>query len=218
MNHKSSLSTIGHSFLTACGIKIASFIKISYIIGSHAAFFSASSIALPLMGSFSRIPAITMSCAFGFMIRLALGASVLPMLAYWVPGLCAALYWQMPSKIYRAGLPLLCMALFLVHPVGIAAAPYAFYWFIPFVIAFIKSENIWTHALASTFTAHAIGSVIWLYTMPITAAMWLALIPIVACERMLYAAGIVVGHAVIAWCIRKRELPIKEHILNTIHA
>ena len=35
------------------------------------------------------------------------------------------------------------------------------------------------------------------FTLAMTATAWIALIPIVACERMLYAAGIVVGHAVI---------------------
>jgi hypothetical protein len=193
-----SPSSYMRSFLTACGIKAASILKTSYIVGSHAAFFSASSIAMPLMGAWSSIPAIVMTFAFGFAVRMALGASLLPMFAFWVPGLCAALYWQLPSRFYRAGLPLLCMILFLSHPTGIAAAPYAFFWFIPMLIAFRTSNSIWHHALASTFIAHAVGSVIWIYTVPMSAAVWLALIPVVACERALYTAGIVMGHSVIS--------------------
>jgi hypothetical protein len=111
------------------------------------------------------------------------------------------------------GLPLLCMALFVSHPVGAAAAPYAFYWFIPMIIAMMRTENIWLHSLASTFTAHAVGSVIWLYTMPMTPAAWLALIPLVACERILYASGIVVGHSVIAWCVSKRNVESRRSVL-----
>ncbi len=203
MNFKSSyFYTLARSFVTACGIKGASLLKTSYIVGSYAAFFSASSIALPLMGAWSNIPVIVTTCAFGFLVRLALGASLMPMFAYWVPGLCAALYWQLPSKFYRLGLPLLCMILFVSHPVGAAAAPYALYWFIPLMIAMMSSRTIWLDALASTFTAHAVGSVIWLYTVPMTAAAWMALIPMVACERMLYASGIVVGHAVISYVSR----------------
>ncbi len=202
MNYKSSsLYAMARSLVTASGIKVASLLKFSYIVGSHAAFFSASSIAIPLMGAWSRISNILMTCALGFAVRLAFGASLLPMLAYWIPGLCAALYWQMPSKMYRFGLPLLCMILFLVHPVGAAAAPYAFYWFIPLFIAMMRNRTLWHDALASTLTAHAVGSVIWLYTVPMSAAAWIALIPIVACERMLYASGIVVGHAVISYLI-----------------
>ncbi len=202
MNYKSSsFYAIAQSMIIACGIKVAAFLKFSYIVGSHAAFFSASSIAMPLMGAWSRIPAILMTCAFGFAVRLAFGASLLPTFAFWIPGLCAALYWQMPSKIYRLGLPLLCMILFITHPVGAAAAPYAFYWFIPIFIAMMRNRTLWHDALASTFTAHAVGSVIWLYTVPMSAAAWLALIPVVACERMLYASGIVVGYAVISYLI-----------------
>lgn len=189
------------SMLTACGIKAASLFKTSYIVGSHAAFFSASSIALPLMGAWSSRSAIFMTVTFGFVIRLALGASLLPMLAFWIPGLCAALYWQLPSKLYRVGLPLLCMILFLVNPTGFAAASYTFYWFIPMMIAFRSHNSMWHHGLASTFTAHAVGSVIWLYTVPMAASAWLALIPVVACERLLYAAGIVMGDMVISYCV-----------------
>ena len=93
-NHFSPSSGM-RSFLTACGIKAASLLKTSYIVGSYAAFFSASSIALPLVGAWSTIPTIITTCAFGFLVRLALGASFMPMLAYWIPGLCAALYWQL---------------------------------------------------------------------------------------------------------------------------
>lgn len=202
-NHFSPSSGM-RSFLTACGIKAASILKTSYIVGSHAAFFSASSVVMPLMGAWSSISTIMMTFAFGFAVRMALGASLLPMFAFWVPGLCAALYWQLPSRIYRIGLPLLCMILFLAHPTGIATAPYAFYWFIPMLIGFRTSNSIWHHALASTFIAHAVGSVIWIHTVPMSAAVWLALIPVVACERALYTAGIVMGHTVIASLVSMR--------------
>jgi hypothetical protein len=219
MNFKSSyLYAMLRSMITACGIKAASLLKISYIIGSYAAFFSASSIALPLVGAWSRVPTIITTCAFGFFIRMMTGASFLPMLAYWVPGLCAALYWQIPSKVYRIGLPLLCMILFVSHPVGVSAAPYAFYWFIPVMIAMMRSRTIWHDALASTFTAHAVGSVIWLYTVPLTAAAWIALIPLVACERMVYASGIVVGHSIIAWCMSLERKSLRKASLEKIHA
>jgi hypothetical protein len=209
MNFKSSyFYAMIRSLITACGIKAASLLKTSYIVGSYAAFFSASSIALPLVGAWSSIPTIITTCACGFLVRLAFGASMMPMLAFWIPGLCAALYWQLPSKFYRIGLPLICMILFVVHPVGAAAAPYAVYWFIPLIIAALRSRSLWLDAMASTFTAHAIGSVIWLYTVPMSAGAWLALIPIVACERLLYTSGIVVGHSVIAAFIARRDVVV----------
>lgn len=206
MAHKSSFfrSTLG-SFSAACGIKSASLFKMSHIIGSYASFFSASSIALPLVGKWVSMHTLFMTCSFSFALRLLFGASALPMLAYWIPGLCAALYWKLPSTFYRAGLPLLSMILFCTHPVGAAASMYSLYWLIPLTIAFMHTKNIWLHALASTFTAHAVGSVIWLYTVPMTSAAWLALIPLVACERLLYASGIVVCDAIIAVCVSRQR-------------
>jgi hypothetical protein len=218
MNFKSSyFYAMIRSLVIACGIKAASLLKISYIVGSYAAFFSASSIALPLVGAWSRVPIIITTCACGFLVRLALGASVMPMLAFWVPGLCAALYWQLTSKVYRIGLPLICMILFVVHPVGAAAGTYALYWFIPMFIAML-SRSLWLDALASTFTAHAVGSVIWLYTVPMSASAWIALIPIVACERLLYTSGIVVGHSIIAAFIARRDVVVMQTHTHKTHA
>ena len=42
----------------------------------------------------------------------------------------------------------------------------------------------------ATFTAHAVGSVAFLYAFNIPAATWMALIPVVAFERGLFALGI----------------------------
>jgi hypothetical protein len=51
--------------------------------------------------------------------------------------------------------------------------------------------------LGSTFIAHAVGSTIWIYTVPMTAQMWLGLMPLVAIERLCFATGMVVSyHAV----------------------
>jgi hypothetical protein len=59
------------------------------------------------------------------------------------------------------------------------------------ILYFVPQKNIFFTSLGSTFTAHAVGSVIWLYTIPMTAGMWLALIPIVALERLCFATGMV---------------------------
>ena len=46
-----------------------------------------------------------------------------------------------------------------------------------------------TRALSASFVAHGIGSVIWLYTKNIAAPVWIGLIPVVVCERLLMAGG-----------------------------
>jgi hypothetical protein len=86
-------------------------------------------------------------------------------------------------------IPLACMALFWLHPVGQQAWFYALYWLIP-VFAKLFSKRLVARSFGATFTAHAIGSTIWLYTIPMPAEAWIALIPIVAIERTAFALGI----------------------------
>ena len=151
---------------------------------------------------------IMITCAFGFFVRM-MGASFLPMLAYWVPGLCAALYWQIPSRLSH-WFTAFMHDLIRIPSKGISGA---------ICVLLVHSSNnciqnikcVWHDALASTFIAHAVGSVIWLYTVPMTAAAWIALIPLVACERMLYASGIVIGHTMIASFVSMREYSRKSN-------
>jgi hypothetical protein len=95
------------------------------------------------------------------------------------------------------GLPLVGMILFFLHPVGKDALFYTAYWFIPMIVyGYQKAKSgssLVATALASTFLAHAIGSVIYLYTFSFTAHQWLSLIPVVAAERLMIAGGIVLA-------------------------
>jgi len=45
-------------------------------------------------------------------------------------------------------------------------------------------------SFGSTFTAHAIGGALWIWTVPMTANAWILLIPIVIIERTIFALGI----------------------------
>jgi hypothetical protein len=67
---------------------------------------------------------------------------------------------------------------------------------------------MFTHALTATFIAHAVGSTIWIYSQPTTPAFWLALIPIVALERLIYAVGITVMHSALAQIVHKKQRSI----------
>ena len=111
------------------------------------------------------------------------------------PALFATLYFAKYSKgkLLTAAVPLVCMALFVLHPVGAQAWYYSLYWLIP-LVALLIPEHLFLRSLGATFTAHSIGSVIWLYMFPSTAALWIALIPVVAFERFLFASGISVSY------------------------
>ncbi|MFH1597728.1 MAG: hypothetical protein ABIB97_01470 [Patescibacteria group bacterium] len=107
-----------------------------------------------------------------------------------LPMIIAAVYFGTKSKKNMI-VPLLCMILFIAHPQGRQAWYYSLYWLIP-VFSELKKDRLILRGLGATFTAHAIGSVIFLYAFNLPAAVWIGLIPIVALERGLFAVGI--------WC------------------
>ncbi len=109
-----------------------------------------------------------------------------------LPMIMATIYIATKSK-KNALVPLVCIVLFVIHPQGRQAWPYALYWLIPLAASF-KKNRLLINSLGSTFTAHAVGSIIFLYAFNLPAAVWLSLIPIVAVERGLFALGIWVAY------------------------
>jgi hypothetical protein len=93
------------------------------------------------------------------------------------------IYWAWNNKI----------PIFVPGPtdgaVGSQVWYYSLYWLIPMVLYFAP-KNLFLRSLGSTFTAHAIGSVLFLYSIPTAPALWIMLLPIVAIERLVFAAGI----------------------------
>lgn len=105
-----------------------------------------------------------------------------------LPMMMAAVYFGLKTKKTAIIFPI-CIALFLLNPIGRQAWMYSVIWLIPFISTFFKKRLI-LNSLGATFTAHAIGSVIFLYTFGLTPAIWLALIPVVFIERGVFTLGI----------------------------
>jgi len=63
-----------------------------------------------------------------------------------------------------------------------------------YVAQLFLGQSFFLVALSSSFIAHAVGSVIWLYSLSMPAEKWIALIPIVAVERFIFAAGSFLVH------------------------
>lgn len=103
-------------------------------------------------------------------------------------------------QFFQFGFPILAIALFIFHPAifGTLAMVFALYWTIP-IIAAILPSNLYLRSLGATFSQHALGGVLWLYFVPGFAnpAVWLALIPVVVVERMVFAGGIAVSYRVV---------------------
>lgn len=177
--------------------KLAGVFKVSCIIGSYTAWFSALPIIMPLSGVWVGLSGSSIVFGLSLAIRMLLEGFFMPLhyLAYHIPGLLAAYSLAVPSRLLHVVLPMACMALFVMHPEGSTAWAYAMYWWIPVGISFMRKPSFFAQALRSTFIAHAVGSVIWIYTVSsMTSAYWMALIPLVAFERITFALGMVVVH------------------------
>ncbi len=176
----------------------------SFIWGSQKFSFNILNMIAPLIGSMCNFTqsGLLIMLLFGFKWAL----KSLP-ITYGIPTLFATFSWsaswstqthayKKTNFLLHVMLPTICMILFAIHPIGKHAFLYACYWFVPMIVYAIKRKylisNIFLTALSSTFIAHAMGSIIWLYTIPMTAQQWLGLIPIVAVERLTFASGCVI--------------------------
>ncbi|MCK4326882.1 MAG: hypothetical protein KAW41_00215 [Candidatus Diapherotrites archaeon] len=135
------------------------------------------------------------------------------------PMLFAAAYFGSKGlrQRYFAVIPLLAMAAFWLHPVGQEACWfYALYWLIPIVVTL--KPGLVSRSVGATFTAHAVGSVAFLYAVPTTAALWIGLIPVVALERGLFSLGIAGSYVVFNTVMARLELPVfdidKRYVLS----
>ena len=137
-----------------------------------------------------------------------------------LPMILAVIYFANKKKYWTAIIPALCMILYIAHPVGRASWLYSMYWLIPILGSLFPRKFLLLKSLGATFTAHAVGSVLWLYTVPMEAGQWLALIPTVAYERIIFACGIAVSYVFINTVLDyvvekfKVKLPFKELILS----
>jgi hypothetical protein len=197
-------------FLAAL-VSSAQILKLSAIQGS-ASFFSFSHCVLPLISLlFGLNGSIVLVAIMGFLKY----AGFLTCTYFGLPTFAASLCWVTNSRLVRLGIPMLCMALFIAHPVGFAAMPYTFYWFIPMICVFFSERNKFLTALSSTFVAHAVGSVMHLYFVnSMTSAEWLSLIPRVAIERLVFALGMYVVYGVIAWALYVIYFVLRKRILH----
>ncbi|MFC1842804.1 hypothetical protein ACFLYU_04055 [Candidatus Dependentiae bacterium] len=203
------LKLLAKALFFASIIKLSSLCKVSFIFGSKFATFSGSGATMPLTGLFAGGLVSFVICLCSLAIRYVLfGLSSLHLLAFYIPGLCAACYFS-TNKLLRISMqlivPVLCMILFLVHPIGYHAFAYSFFWLIPIVVYATRSKNMFATMLASTFVAHAVGSVIFLYTLGLNAAIWNALIPIVALERLVMASVMFALYKIVGY-VRDRFL------------
>lgn len=161
---------------------------LSYIVGSRLCFFTLATVTKPLIAALAGLPTLLLYSILHYITHapypLALSGRTL---AFYVPGIFAGLYWRNNHWLIRYAVSLCCIIAFLLHPQGNGAAPYCLFWIIPILAAQATQHNSLLLALGSSFTAHAVGSVIWIYATGMSSAQWLALIPLVLVERCFIA-------------------------------
>ncbi|MFN3909758.1 MAG: hypothetical protein ACK4J0_00810 [Candidatus Anstonellaceae archaeon] len=181
---------------------IASNISISKLWGAEGQTFS-------LFEFFSPLPAAFLGPAYGILVVLiAKGFAILfsptpfnltTFLRFIPPIVGAYIFSKFKENFFNSVLNSLicfiCIGLFIFHPVGSKAWLFSIFWFIPIALNFVKSNHIFFRALATTLTQHAVGGVIWIYFVsPANPEFWLALIPLVAIERLVFASGIALSY------------------------
>lgn len=176
----------------------------SHICGSFNTSLSSFSALFPLLGSIATSPLSFIALVTIFFGRTILIGSSITM---GIPTFFAMLNWSADAQkktllqiLLQIIIPILCIALFVIHPTGNQAWLYSMYWLIPVALWIAQRygyQAVFLTALSSTFIAHALGSVIWLYGAHLKPEVWLALISRVAVERLVFALTGTIGYCVI---------------------
>jgi len=138
------------------------------------------------------------------------------------PMIFAAIYFSLnasklqkinASKILSIIIPLIAITAFVLHPIGRQVWFFSLYWLIP-IIALFFQKNLLIKSFGATFTAHAVGGALWIYTVPMSAEQWIALIPIVAFERTIFAIGIALSFIIMTNVLARIEAITKTKAIN----
>lgn len=131
-----------------------------------------------------------------------------------IPILFATLYFALISKKgsgkWLSGVPILAIIVFLAHPNGRQVPYYTLFWLIP-LLAYKFRNNLFIKSLGSTFSAHAVGGMLWIWAFNLPATVWQGLIPVVIAERLLFAVGITASFIIVKYTLNflasKKILP-----------
>lgn len=178
-------------------IFLAKMIPFNWIIGSYHATFSWTTMLAPALTKYYGFAWISLFFISPSLILAKAGIyTILFSFLHRTPLIFASRAYHIRHWSTSLFLPALCMLLFVLHDVGSVAWCYSLYWLIPMALYFAK-DSIISRSLSASFVAHGVGSVIWLYTKIIPCEVWLGLIPVVICERLLMAGGIIICDFVI---------------------
>jgi len=166
-------------------------------------------IASSFVGSIPGVIAVFLMQFFSFLIH---GAQIedAGTIIRFFPMLFAVLYFAKKGK-FNFVIPAVAIVAFVAHPIGRDVWYFSLLWTIPVIAYFLRDRFLFARALGATFTAHAVGGALWIWTFSIPAPVWNSLIPVVIAERLLFAFGITGSFILVNNLLRLLE---KKHILN----
>jgi hypothetical protein len=173
-------------------------IPLTHIVGSQAKFTLFDSLA-PTAGAFlGSLPGVIAVFAMQFFNLAIHGFKIFDAgtIIKLFPMIFAALYFSKRSKINFI-IPLLAIIAFNLNPIGHTVWYYSLYWIIPIVCYFFQERFLLARSLGATFTAHAVGSTLWIYFFHLPKEAWIALIPVVAIERLSFMVGIAASYLIL---------------------
>ena len=193
-------------------------INFSAVVGADSQFFTLFQFFGPTAGAFLGpvfgIIAVAFSQLADFLI-IGKEFTWLNVLRF-LPMLLAVYYFGTKKKSWGIIIPALCIFLFIIHPVGNQVWFFSLYWLIPILGKVLPKKvpgQLFFRSFGATFTAHAVGSVLWLYTIPMEAGAWISLMPVVAYERFLFGIGIassfVLFTTTLDYVVKKWKVPTK---------
>lgn len=174
-------------------------INFSTLVGAENQFFTLFQFFGPIAGSFLGATFGVIAVVFAELIDFFVAgkeATLLNIIRL-APMLFAAYYFGSKKKNLGVAVPIIAILAFVLHPVGREVWFFTLFWTIPIIGKLLPqkySNNILVKSYGATFTAHSVGGALWVWTVPMTAAQWIALIPMVIVERFLFGAGIAVSY------------------------
>jgi hypothetical protein len=178
------MSIIRKSFIAAAftsWMHIVRKVTLCGVYGSLKSSFSLAHCTAPLLGFFCASSTIW----YAFILRSCITYLVQAQFSLYLPTLGGTLWLSSKSRLFKMAVPALCIGLFASH--AQASPLVTCYWIIPLILSFAPKRFIFLQALASTFTTHAVGSVLWLYTHNTDPLFWNALLWWIPFERLCYA-------------------------------
>jgi hypothetical protein len=173
------------------------------LIGATFARLSLGAALVPLAGFYGGSLGAIGAGLFTLIIATLLHGSLsLASLALYIPGIIGGLFFTKSSQANLSGdissrfikslFFVASMLIFWANPIGQQAYIYPLLWLAPLVLVLINQQSLFARALVSAFAVHAVGACWWLYTMPMNAALWHGMMPLVVVERMVQALLMVV--------------------------